>query len=243
MERKKKLCFICLCLCAGLTACGMTITEGRSESAVPETEQDISKEDILAETTEEDILQEKNFIELFDSHRPYIQLLAEGEEDLSEADRAEFLAAFGFENSEPFYVHTEEDGYPFMELYFDEEREIGCGIRYGENISGNVICGFAFDHCLEVSWHERDPFSVLSVYGTTGETSVTDYQEDYEYDEEGRLLRFQSTGTPTDIDGEEWKNTPIIEIDFTYDDQGRLREKEYWHNTTPHLPFSTTYAS
>ena len=166
----KKLCFICLCLCVGLTACNMTAAE-------------------------------------------------------------------------PFYVHTEEDGYPVMELNFDEEREIGCGIRYGENISGNVICGFAFDHCLEVSWHKRDPFSVLSVYGTTGENSVTDYQENYEYDDAGRLLSFQSTGTLTDIDGEEWKNIPIIEVDFTYDEQGRLREKEYWHSTTPDLPFGTTYAS
>ena len=215
MKRKKKLCFIYLCLCVGLTACGTTITEGRSSSAVPETERDIPDEDILAESPEETIPQEDESIELFNSQGIYIQLLAEGDEELSESDRAEFLAAFGFEDSEPFYVHTEEEGYPFMELYFDEEHEVGCGIRYGENVSGNVICGFAFDHCLEVSWHERDPFSVLSVYGITGETSVTDYQENYEYDEEGRLISFRSTGTPTDIDGEEWKNTPIIEIDFT----------------------------
>lgn len=181
--------------------------------------------------------------DLFNSQGVYIQMLAEGDDDLSESERAEFLAAFGFEDSEPFYVHTEEDGYPFMELYYDEEREIGCGIRYGEYDFGNVICGFAFNTCEEVSWHARDIYSVLSVYGTTGEDSVTDYQENYEYDEEGRLIGFQSTGTPTDIDGEEWKNIPIIEVAFNYDDQGRLRVKEYWHSTSPHLPFGTTYAS
>ena len=240
---EKNLCFICLCLCVGLTACGTTITEGRNRSGVSETEQDIPEENVLEESPEETMPQEDDSIELFNSQGVCIQLLAEGEEKLSESDRAEFLAAFGFEDSEPYYVHTEEDGYPFMELYFDEEREVGCGIRYGENVSGNVICGFAFDHCLEVSWHARDPFSVLSVYGTTGETWVTDYQENYKYDEEGRLLSFQSTGTPTDIDGEEWKNMPMITVNFSYDDQGRMQEKEYWHSTTPHLPFGTTYAS
>ncbi|MCH5263975.1 MAG: hypothetical protein J1F42_13780, partial [Lachnospiraceae bacterium] len=75
--------------------------------------------------------------DLFNSQGVYIQLLAEGDEELSETDREEFLATFGFEGSEPFYVHTEEDGYPFMELYFDEEHEIGCGIRYWENDFGN----------------------------------------------------------------------------------------------------------
>lgn len=181
--------------------------------------------------------------ELFNSQGVYIEMLAEGDDDLSESEREEFLAVFGFEDSEPFYVHTGEDGYPFMELYYDEEREIGCGIRYGENISGNVICGFAFENCQEVSRHARDPYSVSSVYGTTGEDSVTDYQENFEYDEEGRLISFRSTGTPTDIDGEEWKNIPMISVAFIYDDQGRLRKKEYWHSTTPHLPFGTTYAS
>lgn len=175
---------------------------------------------------------------MFNSQGVCIQILAERDEKLSESERTEFLTAFGFIGSEQFYVHTEEDDYPFMELYYDEEREIGCGIHY----AGNVICGFAFDHCREVSWHERDPYSVLSVYGTTGEDRVTDYKEDYEYDEEGRLISYQSTGTPTDIEGEEWKDTPMITVAFTYDDGGRLQEKEYRHFSTPHLPFGTTYS-
>ena len=61
LERKNKLCFIYLCLCVGLTACGMTITEGRSESAVPETEQDIPEENVLAESPDETISQERYF--------------------------------------------------------------------------------------------------------------------------------------------------------------------------------------
>ena len=254
MLTKKKLCLMYLCLCISLSACSRTVTEDKPD--VPETEQNALKEDILEEAAEQSVLQEDAFtdatyqdipqeddsIELFNSQGVYIQLLAEGDEELSETDRAEFLAAFGFEGSDPFYVHTEEDGYPFMELYFDEEREIGCGIRYWNSDFGNVICGFAFEECQEVSWHERDPFSVLSVYGTTGETRVTDYQENYEYDEAGRLIGFQSTGTPTDIDGEDWKNIPMIKVGFTYDDQGKLREKEYHHFSTPHLPFGTTYS-
>ena len=56
---EKKLCFICLCLCVGLTACGMTITEGRSRSAVPEMGQDIPEENVLAESPDETISQER----------------------------------------------------------------------------------------------------------------------------------------------------------------------------------------
>ena len=225
-----------------LAGCGKRTGENELEKAQT-SEMETNQEDGQMLENGLDEVEESDSIELFNSQGVYIQLLAEGEEELSESDRAEFLAAFGFEDSEPFYVHTEEDGYPFMELYFDEEREIGCGIRYGENVSGNVICGFAFDQCLEVSWHARDPFSVLSVYGITGENSVTDYQEKYEYDEEGRLLSFLSTGTPADIEREEWQNISIISVDFTYDDQGRLREKLYGHSTNPELPFGTTYSS
>ena len=67
MKRKKKLCFIYLCLCVGLTACGTTIAEGGSGSVVPETEQDILEEDVLAESPEETIPQEDESIELFNS--------------------------------------------------------------------------------------------------------------------------------------------------------------------------------
>lgn len=247
---RKRLISVCIAaiIVFSLCACGQPASDTPAaeteiaEKEDPETEI-VEKEDTETEREEEDISEEdeaaeEEAVELFNSQGVYIQILAEDDEKLSESERAEFLAAFGFSDSEQFYVHTEEDDYPFMELYFDEEREIGCGIRYG-----NVICGFAFDHCKEVSWHERDPYSVLSVYGTTGEDRVTDYKENYEYDEEGRLIGFQSTGTPTDIDGEEWKDTPMITVAFTYDDKGRLQEKEYGHFTTPHLPFGTTYAS
>lgn len=255
---RKRLISVCIvaisvfgiCSCARIVEDTIAAETENVETDHAETENEAAKaEDTEAGSEEtdifgeEDIATEDEAIELFNSQGVYIQLLAEGDEELSETDRAEFLAAFGFGDSEPFYVHTEEDGYPFMELYFDEEREIGCGIRYWKSDFGNVICGFAFDGCQEVSWHARDPYSVLSVYGTSGEDRVTDYQENFEYDEEGRLVGFQSTGTPTDIDREDFKNIPMIEVGFTYDDQGKLREKEYRHFSTPHLPFGTTYAS
>ena len=249
-KRLISVCFIAI-IVFSVYACGQTVSDNpaaETEIAGKEDTEIVEKEDTEtriaekadAETgSEEDEVTEEEAAELFNSQGVCIQILSEGDEKLSESERAKFLAAFGFSDSEQFYVHDEEDGYPFMELYFDEERGIGCGIRY----AGSVICGFAFDHCQEVSWHERDPYSVLSVYGTTGEDRVTDYREKYEYDEEGRLIGYQSTGTPTDIEGEEWKDTPMITVAFTYDDGGRLQEKEYSHFTTPHLPFGTTYAS
>ena len=107
---------------------------------VPETGQDAVYEDAalenaLSEQAEQDTYREDESAEQtdlqeeqegpFGSSEVYYEILAEKEEDLSEEERKAFLAGFGFEDSEPFYVHTEEDGYPFMELYFDEEREIG----------------------------------------------------------------------------------------------------------------------
>ena len=256
---RKRLISVCIAaiIVFSVYACGQTVSDnpaaeteiaGKDDTEIVEKEDTETRIAKKADTetgseeediSEEDEVTEEEAAELFNSQGVCIQILAEGDEKLSESERAKFLAAFGFSDSEPFYVHDEEDGYPFMELYFDEERGIGCGIRY----AGSVICGFAFDHCQEVSWHERDPYSVLSVYGTTGEDRVTDYREKYEYDEEGRLSGYQSTGTPTDIEGEEWKDTPMITVAFTYDDGGRLQEKEYSHFTTPHLPFGTTYAS
>lgn len=213
-------------------------------------EHQIEFEDNVLQDTEEDTLPEASIEdmetepeELFDSQGVFIQLLAEGDESLSEAERTAFLEQFGFGESTPFYIHTTEDGYPLMELYYDEEREIGCGIRYGENVSGVVICGFAFNSCYETSWYEPDPYSVLSVYGTSGEDDVTDYEEIYEYDEEGRLVHFQSNGTPAELYGDEDVNMPILNIDFIYDEQGQLIEKRYWHNTAPQLNFGTTFAS
>lgn len=184
--------------------------------------------------------------ELFGSKRFYLQILAENDEALSDVARAEFLEMFGFQDKMPFYVHTGEDDYSIVELFYDEEREMGCGIVDGE-CTGNYSYGFAFNSCQEISWHHPDPYSVLSIYGTSGEEDVTDYRENYEYDDAGRLLHFWSTGTSLDApmegeDNEEWRDHPMIDVAFTYDDQGKLAEKVYQHSSAWYMPFGTWFS-
>ena len=202
----------------------------------------------LDSTGEETANKEDETLEiLFGSRGVYWQDLADNGEAINGEDKTNFLEMFGFGDSEPFYVHTEEDGYALVELYYDEERDLGCVICDGEN-TGNYSYGFAFNSCKEVSWHYPDPFSVLSIYNTTGEEAVTDYRENYEYDDEGRLIHFQSTGTPLESplvetdDNEDWYNQYIIDVAFTYDAQGKLTKKVYNHSPVWYMPFGTWFS-
>ena len=209
-------------------------TDGAETEGEAETEDETKTEDVVLK-------------ELFGSKGAYLQELADNGEAINEMDKADFLEMFGFGDSEPFYVHTEEDGYALVELYYDEEREVGCGIIDGEN-TGDYSYGFAFNTCKEVSWHYPDPFSVLSIYGTNGEEAVTDYKKNYEYDSEGRLVHFQSTGMPLESplvegdDNEDWYNQYIIDVAFTYDPQGKLTKKIYKHSPAWYMPFGTMFS-
>ena len=184
--------------------------------------------------------------ELLGSKGFYLQILAENDEALSDAAKVEFLEMLGFQDNLPFYVHSGEDGYSIVELYYDEEREMGCGIVDGED-TGDYSYGFAFNSCQEISWHHPDPYSVLSVYGTSGEEDVKDYSENYEYDDAGKLLHFWSTGTSLETpmeeeDNEEWRNHPMIDVAFTYDTQDKLTKKVYQHSTAWYMPFGTWFS-
>ncbi len=176
--------------------------------------------------------------DLFNSQGVALEILAEGRE-LDQEMHDAFLRKFGFEGAEPFYEYVYTDGDPDVELYYDEERKVGCGFKYWANASGPVVCGYAFDHCDQLSWCEPDPFACVSAYGTTGESGVVDYQEEYEYDDEGKLTHFISTGRA-------WEDDPpetLIEISFAYDGEGRLKKRKYWHNTAGRYPFGSFLAS
>ena len=83
-----------------------------------------------------------------------------------------------------------------------------------------------------------------SIYGTTGKEAVTDYRENYEYDTEGRLVHFGSTGTPlesplVETGSGDWNDQLIIDVLFTYDAQGKLMKKVYSHSSAWYMPFGT----
>ena len=229
---------------AAPTVAPMEDEDADSESDVPEAADHANKDLAVGHLQDKpDDIQD----ELINSQGAFRQILAKNGEALSEEAKLEFLKMFDFQDDLPFYIHTEEDGYALMELYYDEERKIGCGIVDGED-TGNYSYGFAFNSSHEVSWHYPDPFSVLSIYGTTGEEAVTDYRENYEYDREGRLVHYQSTGTPLEAplveadNNEDWYDQYIIDVTFSYDTQGKLTKKIYNHSSAWYMPFGTWFS-
>lgn len=155
-------------------------------------------------------------------------------------DKESFLKDFGFAEAEPFYEYMDEDGNLYMSLYYDEHAGEGCGIIYAKN---RADYGFAFSEVYEGEWKgTRDYFKLESVRGDgdTGEYAIdADYQEDYEYDSEGRLVHCESTGIVEwfSDEAEQWT---ILEFDYEYDENGKLEEIEYWHNA---YIFGTWYCS
>lgn len=165
-------------------------------------------------------------------------MLAEGGE-LSLEIRELFLSRYGFADVEALY---EFDGYSYLkgygslghqiEFYYDEDRQLGCGIFSWNMPYGPSVSGYIIDDVEEGEWEPEDSFSGLSLEGTTGEELVEDYSEEYLYDGEGRLIGFRSYGTfETAEPGEDAiMHDALIEIDFVYDEQGNLREKKVWNN-------------
>lgn len=147
-------------------------------------------------------------------------ILAEEDTD-SEKEMAEEL----------FYQYYDSSGNLQLELYLDEETGSGCGIAYNshQGEEGREPHEFAFDTCRLEIWEETDPFSLKAVDGTDGADRVKDYGELCEYTESGQIEHFRSWG---DIDWlvESGGVQTILEINFTYREDGTLACKEYYHN-------------
>lgn len=52
----------------------------------------------------------------------------------------------------------------------------------------------------------------------------------YEYDEQGRVLHFSSEGM-CDWYGDELEQVTLLNIDFVYNNDGKLKERYYQHNS------------
>lgn len=154
-------------------------------------------------------------------------------------DKDRFLKEFDFENREPFYQYLDENEELQLELYYDEKTGKGCGIRYypEEKIKPQ---GFRF----EVSPMEEndseflnerlnaDPYELLARGGKdlSKDEWIEDYEENIEYANDGRPKHFESQGWITYF-GEEHELSQLLEIEFTYREDGTLKRKDYAHNT------------
>lgn len=182
--------------------------------------------------------------------------------DITEETKAEFIDRFmgeGASDEEPFFVFygTEDyyqnaEGELQLELYYDEATGNGCGIRYvhsqsGENDTLVEMKGFAFVAAGAMSDNQNaydftsveDIFSVTYYDGSDGSNVVEDYEESYEYNDAGQIIHYESTGR-IDWLSDADENQMVIEVDFTYREDGTLCRKESHYNT---YIFGTTKSS
>lgn len=178
-------------------------------------------------------------------------VLADGLE-LDPILRKAFLSRYGFGEAAPLYQYN---GYYFprgedsclehrVEFYYDEKRDLACGILYWEKTSGGFFAaGVIVDGTWEDSWEPQDPFSTLSEDGRTGEALAEDYSEECQYDDAGRLLGFRSYGIIHTAEPGQYADAyePLIEVDFVYDEEGNLREKHSWSNELAFVSFGPMY--
>ncbi len=139
------------------------------------------------------------------------------------------LSAYGFEGEDPFFQYFDEADRIYMEFYWDEQRDIGCGLRYlyYEEPDKTEIYGFGFSGHTESTW-DRDMYATVSVYGDTGESSVDNYEEHIEYTLDGKIDCYTSTGV-MDVEKEP-EEVDVLKIDFEYHDNGKIAYRDYYHN-------------
>jgi len=142
---------------------------------------------------------------------------------LGEKDREAFLTARGISSqATPFFVYADEDSGRQLTVYTDEPKAGGTGI-YCE---GGRMQGIGIPSCSEETW--VDERSVVTYCGDTGEQAVEDYTESRTYNEQGQLARFLSEGTIADR--EEPCRDIVIEVTYSYRDDGTLEKKEGFYN-------------
>ncbi|MDE6845459.1 MAG: hypothetical protein K2J99_06795 [Lachnospiraceae bacterium] len=158
---------------------------------------------------------------------------------LGYTDKDWFLRDYDFEGKEPFYQYLDENEELQLELYYDERTGKGCGIRYYPE-DNRTPQGFHFDNSAVESvdaefLQERlnaDPYELLARDGTdlSKDEWIEDYEENIEYTNDGRPKYFVSHGWITYF-GEEHELQKLLEIEFTYREDGTLRRRDYAHNT------------
>jgi len=167
------------------------------------------------------------------------------EHDQEFPDEETFLGAMGFAGQEPFYEYDNPDGSPRLLLYYDPTTGEGCGIRYyrrwADEWDTTGVYGFAFAETQTKKWEgfQTDYSKQLSIAGDTGASSVLDYKENYEYDDMGNVVHFDSGGEIDWLEDASEKHM-LLEMDYEYDGNGIMRHRAYRHNG---YVFGTTYMS
>ncbi len=195
-------------------------TEVSSEESVPSSEEEKGSEFIVEEGGISVFL-DQNALE--EANVRYIN--ADG-----------FLQDFGFADKEPFYEYYDSEGNLLMKLYYDEETELGCGLRYcgeaDETFTEGGVYGFSFQGVENSEWTGypvQNYMAITSIYGDSGASQVNYFVETKEYDGAGRLSHYDSQGV---IPGTGLSNyVTVLSMNFYYHSNGNLKMREYAHSS------------
>lgn len=164
-------------------------------------------------------------------------------------EEKEFLREHGFEEAEPFYQYDVMTGEPQVVLYFDEKTGKGCGFVCETYYSSQrekwvEKKGFEFDSVETEIWKKPNPYRLavderVSDSPDNGENYVLNYKEEFTYTEDGKLDSFCSKGIWEEYEEE----VEILQLDYTYRDDGTLCYREYGHNPFFFMTFLQSYVS
>lgn len=147
-----------------------------------------------------------------------------------------FLQDYGFAEAEPFYEYYDPDGTLIMTLYYDEETELGCGLRYYDEADDTSteggVYGFSFQGVQNSEWTGypvQNYMALTTMEGDTGASQVSYYVENKDYDGAGRLSHYESHGV---IPGTGLQNyITVLSMDYQYHSNGKLKMRAYSHSS------------
>lgn len=155
-------------------------------------------------------------------------------------NKQEFLSHYGFDGEEPFYQCYDILDNLILELYFNKETEIGCGIRYetfyNADLEKNMkMYGFSFSSLESKKWENPKTYALQTYDGENNikeREDIENYEETVEYRKDGRPDYFNSQGIiPWLGDDDSKEISTILDINFIYRDDGTLLYKDYSHNS------------
>lgn len=151
-------------------------------------------------------------------------------------NRRSLLEEFGFAWQEPKEQCYDYFGNIMLELFVNEQDGKALGIVHeycftSEQKKIESIYSFVINHIEESKWQEPNPFDTKAYDGSDGANQVEDYEETFEYREDGKLDFFHSKGNITwQKDAKADGKDSLIQIDYIYRDDGTLFYQGYYHN-------------
>lgn len=151
-------------------------------------------------------------------------------------NRQSLLEEFGFAGQEPKERCYDCFGNVILELFVNEQDGKALGIVHeycftSEREKIERIYSFVVNDIKESKWQEPNPFDTKAYDGSDGANQVEDYEETFEYCEDGKLNHFHSKGNITWLkDAKTDGKDSLIQIDYIYRDDGTLFYQSYYHN-------------